>query len=227
MDVSVLTGMVEKVGDRAWWLHHPPGPWDEAVELRGFDALMLDIEERPIFVHRLMSSVTNRLVKLYKRLGETGINAISMNETWVGVGISPKIYREFIYPYEVQCVKAAHEVGLLVSYHNCGRGAEFLDDMLATGADALETITSVRNRGDFDLTEVKQRVGSSICLFGGFNERLLTTDNPRQVRDEVMRCIDAAAHDGRYILRPTGQIFHANIGNIEIMCQTAHEYGRY
>jgi uroporphyrinogen-III decarboxylase len=227
MDVSVLKSMVEKVGDRAWWLHHPPGPWDEAVELRGFDALMHDITERQAFVHRLMRLVTDRLIKLYRRLGETGIDAISMNETWVGVGISRDIYRQFIYPYEVQCVQAAHDAGLLVSYHNCGRGAEFLDDMLATGADALETITSVRNRGDFDLAAVKRHVGDSICLFGGFNERLLTTDNPGQVRDEVRRCLNAAAEGGRYILRPSGQIFHADVRNIEVMCQTAHDYGRY
>jgi len=174
-----------------------------------------------------MRLVTDRLKRLYARLGETDIHAISMNETWVGVGVSPDVYREFIHPYEVECVNAAHQAGLLVSYHNCGRGADFLEEMVATGADALETITSARNIGDFDLALVKQRVDNDICLFGGFNERLLTTDNPQIVRDEVKRCIDAAASGGRYILRPSGQIFHAEPRNIEIMCQTAHDYGQY
>ncbi len=220
-------GMIAKVGNRAWWLHHAPGPWDEAVELRGLMALSVDIYDRPQFVHRLMRSVTDHLKKLYRRLSETRINAISMNETWVGVGISPEIYREFIQPYDQECVAAAHEAGLLISYHNCGRGATFLEDMVATEADALETITSSRNMGDFDLADVKRRVGDRVCLFGGFNERLLTTDNTDEVRDEVKRCIDAAAAGGRYILRPGGQIFYANPRNIAVMCQTAHDYGRY
>ncbi len=225
--VQKLKAMVEKVGNRAWWLHHAPGPWDEAVELRGLMGLASDIHERPNFVHQLMRLVTDRLKQLYRRLSETGIHAISMNETWVGVGISPETYREFIQPYDGECVAAAHEVGLLVSYHNCGRGAAFLEDMVATKADALETITSARNMGDFDLADVKRRVGGQVCLFGGLNERLLTSDDSNKVRDEVKRCITAAAAGGRFILRPGGQIFYANPRNIEIMCQTAHECGGY
>ena len=34
-DMSVMKGMVEKVGDDAWWLHHVIGPWDMAAEVRG------------------------------------------------------------------------------------------------------------------------------------------------------------------------------------------------
>ena len=222
-----IKAMATKVGDRAWWLHHAPGPWDEAVELRGLTALATDIYERPAFVHRLMRTVTDRLVKLYKRLGETGIHAISMNETWVGVGVSPEVYRDFIQPYDAECTAAAHEAGFLVSYHNCGSGAAFLEEMVATGADALETITSSGSTGDFELADVKRRVGDRVCLFGGFNERVLTSESRSSVQDEVKRCIDAAAGGGGYILRPTGQIFHADPGNIEVMCQTVRDYGRY
>ena len=55
----------------------------------------------------------------------------------------------------------------------------------------------------------------------------LPLHNPADVRDEVKRCIDAAAEGGGYIFRPTGQIFHAKPGMIELMCQTARDYGRY
>jgi uroporphyrinogen decarboxylase len=227
MVLDRLNAMIDKVGDRAWWLHHAPGPWDEAVELRGLSALSSDIHERPEFVHRLMRLVVERLTRLYKKLGETRIHAISMNETWVGIGISPSIYREFIQPYDEACVRAAHEAGLLVSYHNCGRGASILEEMVATGADALETITASSSAGDFDLADVKRRVGRRVCLFGGFNERLLTGNDREEIRAEVIRCIDAAAAGGGYILRPTGQIFHARPHNIQLMCETAREHGTY
>jgi uroporphyrinogen decarboxylase len=227
LNLDRFQAMIDKVGNRAWWLHHAPGPWEEAVNLRGLVALSADIYEQPEFVHRLMRLVTDYLKKLYRRLSDAPIQAISMNETWVGVGLSPETYREFIQPYDAECVAAAHEAGLLVSYHNCGRGASILEDMIDTKADALETITSLRNMGDFELADVKKRIGQKVCLFGGFDERLLTTNEPHQVRDEVKRCIDAAAEGGRYILRPGGQIFYADPRNIEIMCQTAHDYGRY
>ncbi len=225
--LDTLHGMIAKVGERAWWLHHAPGPWDEAVELRGISALSEDIHTRPQFVHRLMRVVANRLVKLYRRLGETRIHSVSLNETWVGVGLSPSVYREFVEPYDKEVVAAAHEAGLLVSYHNCGLGTSILEDMVATGADALETITSATSTGDFDLADVKQRVGNRVCLFGGFNERLLTGDDQEQIRAEVRRCINAAAEGGGYILRPTGQIFHAQPHNIQLMARTVHNYGTY
>lgn len=226
-DMSILSGMVEKVGDNAWWLHHIPGPWDMATHVRGLVDISIDLKKRPQFVHDLMRVCTDWLKPMYRRLGETGIHSISMNETWVGVGLSPTVYKEFIKPYDEEAVQAAHEGGYLVSFHNCGRGTRFLEDMVDTGPDALETITSKRTSGDFDLADVKKRVGDRVCLFGGFYEHILKEDDPELVRAEVRRCIDAAAAGGGYVLRSTGQIFHANPGMIEAMCDEARQYGRY
>lgn len=226
-DMSVLRRMTEKVGDDAWWLHHVVGPWDLAAEIRGLVNLSMDIYDRPQFVHDLMRFCTDWLKVFYRRLGESGIHSISMNETWVGVGLAPDVYREFIKGYDAECVDAAHEGGYLVSLHNCGRGTQFLEDMVETGPDALETITSKKTSGDFELADVKQRVGDQICLFGGFNEHVLKSEDRQDVIDEVKRCIDAAADGGGYILRSTGQIFHAEPGMIELMCQTARDYGSY
>ena len=226
-DTSILKSMVDKVGDEAWWLHHVPGPWDMAAQVRGLVELSMDIYDRPQFVKELMRVCTDWLVSYYKRLGETGIASISMNETWVGVGLAPKVYREFIQEYEKECISAVHESGYLVSFHNCGRGTQILEDMVSTGLDALETITSKKTSGDFDLADVKQRVGDQICIFGGFNEHILKSDNPQDVIDETKRCIDEGAEGGGYILRTSGQIFHAKPGMIELMCQTARDYGTY
>ena len=86
-DTAILKSMVQKVGHEAWWLHHVPGPWDMAAQLRGVVNLSMDLRDRPQFVHDLMRLCTNWLVPYYHRLGETGIHSISMNETWVGVGL--------------------------------------------------------------------------------------------------------------------------------------------
>ena len=226
-DMSILKGMVDKVGDNAWWLHHIPGPWDMATHVRGLVDIAMDLKKRPQFVHDLMRFCTDWLKVYYKRLGETGIHSISMNETWVGVGLSPKVYIDFIKPYDAEAVAAAHDAGYLVSFHNCGRGNRFLEDMVDTHPDALETITPLKTSGDFDLADVKQRVGDRVCLFGGFYEHVLKEDSEEAVRAEVRRCIDAAAAGGGYILRSTGQIFHANPGMIEAMCDEARKYGVY
>ena len=226
-DMTILTGMVEKVGDSAWWLHSPPGPWDLAATIRGFVNLSMDIYDRPEFVHELMRFSTDWLKVHYRRLGETGIHSIAMDDTWVGVGLDPAHYREFIKPYDIECVQAAHDAGYLVSLHVCGRATLLLEDLADTGPDALETITSNRSSGDVDLADAKRRVGDRVCLFGGFNEHLLYESDANGIREEVNRCLDAAMEGGGYILRSTGQIFNANPGLIEVMCETARDKGRY
>ncbi len=99
--------------------------------------------------------------------------------------------------------------------------------MVSTGAEALETLTPASHSGDFDLAEVKKLVGNRMCLFGGFDEGVLLSERPNDVRDEVKRCIDAAAAEGAYILRPVGQLIDAKPQNIVVMTETAREYGRY
>ena len=200
-DMSILAGMVEKVGERAWWLHHPPGPWDMAAQVRGLVDLSMDIYDRPQFVHELMRFCTDWLKVLYRRLAETGIHSISMNETWVGVGVAREHFVEFMQPYEAECVRAAHDAGCLVSFHNCGRAKVILEDMADTGPDAIETLTSDRSSGDVELADAKRRVGDRVCLYGGFNEHLLHEGDADAVREEVKRCLDAAMEGGGYILR--------------------------
>jgi len=129
--------------------------------------------------------------------------------------------------YNRENLPAAKEAGLLVSYHNCGSGQAFIEDMASTGSDSLETLTPKESSGDFDLAESKRRVGDRITLNGGFNERILAASKPPQVRDEVKRCLDAAADGGHYVLQSTGQIFDAVPGNIEVFTATGREYGSY
>jgi uroporphyrinogen decarboxylase len=226
-DMSVMKGMVEKVGEEAWWLHHVIGPWDMAAEVRGLVDLSMDIYDRPQFVHDLMRLCTDWLKGFYKQLGQTGIHSISMNETWVGVGVARQHFLDFMQPYETECVQAAHDAGYMVSFHNCGRATLFLEDIADTGPDAVETLTSNRSSGDVDLADAKERIGDRVCLFGGFNEHLLNEGDEATIKEEVARCLDAAMDGGGYILRSTGQIFFTKPGLIEVMCETARELGVY
>ena len=198
-----------------------------AAEVRGLVDLSMDIYDRPEFVHDLMRICTDWLVGFYRRLGETGVHSVSMNETWTGVGVAKEHFVEFMKPYEKECVTAAHDAGYLVSFHNCGRARLLLEDIADTGPDAIETLTSDRSSGDVDLADAKKRVGDRVCLFGGFNEHILHEGEAADVVAEVRRCIDAAAAGGGYVLRSTGQIFDAKPGLIQVAADTVREYGKY
>jgi uroporphyrinogen decarboxylase len=219
-DLSVIERMVQAVGGRAIFHHVTPGVWDEACQLRGVNHLATDLFDRPAWVHRLLRFNTDRQARLMARLGQAGVQTINYNETWVGFGMSPKTYREFVLPYDAEVVAASHRAGMLVSYHNCGRASRLLELHADTGADALETLTPAGRSGDVELADAARRVGQRITLFGGFNEHVLTHGDLDDVRAEARRCLAAAA-GARYILRTTGQIMAARPGNIEAMVETA------
>ena len=222
-----LAALVNRVGDRAFHTFNFIGVWGEAVNMRGLETLISDLYENPKFVERLSEFLMERAIRRVKHLAKTGIHSIIYDQSWVGIGFSPATYRKFMLPYDQKVVKAAREVGILVSYHNCGCGSVFLEDMASTGAEALETLTPKESSGDFDLSDVKRRVGGHITLNGGFNERVLASGKPSEVRNEVTRCLEAAGGGGRYILRSCGQIMNAAPGNIEVFAEAGREGGRY
>lgn len=227
LNIDRLAQMVARVQKRAVFHHVTPGVWDEACQLRGVGQLSIDLYDRPNWVKALMRFITDRQIRLIERLAESGIETINYNETWVGIGLAPDAFREFILPYDTQVVDAIHRMGMLVSYHNCGRSSRLLELHAETGADALETLTPRSRSGDVDLADAKARVGDRITLFGGFNEDVLKEGSTSDVEAEVKRCLVAAAFGGRYILRSAGQIMAARPGNIQAMTAAVGKYGLY
>ena len=222
-----LVALVGRVGERAFHTLNFIGVWSEAANMRGLERLITDLYESPRFVERLSEFLMERAIRRLRHLAKTGIHSIVYDQSWVGIGFSASTYRKFMLPYDRKVVKAAREAGLFVSYHNCGCGSVFLEDMVSTEAEALETLTPKERSGDFDLSEVKRRVGDQVTLNGGFNERVLASGQPGEVRDEVTRCLDAAGSGGRYILRSCGQVMNAASGNIEVFAEAGREKGRY
>jgi uroporphyrinogen-III decarboxylase len=222
-----LAELVRKVGDRAFIVHNLLSPWGEAVNMRGFTNLSMDLYDRPEFVKRLCDFLKRRALRRLRHVAKTGVHSILYDHSWLGSGYSLATYKEFMLPHDIEIIRAAREAGLLVSFHNCGRGMSLLEDMVSTRPHALETLTPKESSGDFYLAEVKRRVGKQVTLNGGFNERILASGTPEGVREAVKRCLDIAAEGQRYILRTCGQIFQAAPGNIEAFTQAGRDYGRY
>lgn len=80
------------------------GPFSQAVELRGFERLLMDMIESPDRVHALLEKTTNLLVRHARRLSETGVG-INLYESWATLPlISPDIFRDFVVPYNKKVI---------------------------------------------------------------------------------------------------------------------------
>jgi uroporphyrinogen decarboxylase len=72
-------------------------------------------------------------------MAEAGAHMVSNGDSPAGPAlISPRLYREFAFPYEKLAAASAHKLGLPYALHICGNTDLILEDMVATGADALE-----------------------------------------------------------------------------------------
>jgi len=67
-----------------------------------------------------------------------------------------------------------------------------------------------------------------VCLKGNVSAITMTYGTPREVRQEVISCLDAAAAGGGYVLAVGDSIGpKAKLENIEEMVNTAFKYGHY
>ncbi|TMC57548.1 MAG: hypothetical protein E6J26_06195 [Chloroflexi bacterium] len=227
LDIGPLAEAVRSVGERALVLHNFPGVWYEACSVRDLVSVATDVYERPEWLKQYIDVLGEYLLRLLARVLESGVKVILLDESWVGVGLSAATFNEYILPYDSKLVAMAHEAGVMVDYHNCGRIKAVLEPMANTGADVLEPLLPPSLNGELWLKDIKARVGGRVALYGGFNERVLQSDDPEDVRQEVRRCIDEGAAGGGYAIRTAGQVFDATIKNIEVMADEVQRYGRY
>ncbi|KLU63260.1 uroporphyrinogen decarboxylase [Peptococcaceae bacterium CEB3] len=224
-DVTAITKMCQTVGNRAFVFVTVPGVFQEACSICGTQEMIMAIYDQPQWVNDFFTALTAYTLTTVSALVSSGVDCIQLNESSVGIGISPELYKEYIYPYDKQVIQQIVNPGLISSFHVCGKSNRLLELMADTGTTAIETLAVPEVAGDVDLAYAKKRVGKQVGLWGGFNERVLVSTNPDDVRKEVWRCLDSAGHDGGYVLRGCGQIYEANDSNWLVLEQAVKEWG--
>ena len=100
------------------WLR---GPFVLAFHLRGAGNILMDMIDAPAYVHRLMRFITDARKRWSREraelLGEDiGPGDLYNDEVNVPL-LSPKYYREFVLPYEIELSEFYGEIGY---WHSCG-----------------------------------------------------------------------------------------------------------
>ena len=101
--------VVERIGDEVWVYACMGGPFSQAVELRGFEALIADMYEAPESVHALLERTTELAVQQACRLSQCGAG-INLFESWATLPlIDPSIFERFVIPYNQRVIHAVRE----------------------------------------------------------------------------------------------------------------------
>jgi MtaA/CmuA family methyltransferase len=171
----------EAVGDDVPVMGWVEGAVSEAATLRGVNALLTDLVERPEWVKELLSFVADNQVAFARAQAEAGAHIIGLGDS-IASQISAALYREFALPHERRIFDAVHDAGALGRLHICGNTTHLLNDMPKTMADIIDLDWMV------GLAEARKTCGAQQALCGNFDPvSVMLQGTPAQVRQSVLR----------------------------------------
>lgn len=199
------------------------GPWNLAVNLRGFEELILDTARDPSFVHDLMNLATETVRTFGDALLAAGASP-AMHEASASCSlISPRIYRQFVQPYHRRLRDHFRARRMFLSVHICGWIDPMAAEVLDTGLTPLsvDSPTSLEN-----LVHLLGDAGRTV-LMGNVRTSLFAEGTRQEMEADVRRCIHAAAARGRFILASGCEIpLHATEDRVAHYFDCAREIGR-
>jgi len=220
-DVQAVNCTVEKYGQRGLVRGHiccfdvfgQPGCWQDACCLVGTERLIMEAQDDPAWVHELLKILQRRKLGFIESLAGAKYDVLELGGGDASSSvISPRMFDKFVAPYDTPLIEAAHRAGQRIVYHLCGKLMLMLERTANMGVDAIETFTPVGMGADANLAEARKRLGSKVCMIGGFDQlHFFTGSDEQATRAEVRRCFNEAGEGGRYILSPSDHFFEANV----------------
>jgi uroporphyrinogen decarboxylase len=230
-DVEAVNRGADELGERGIVRGHicpfdvfgQPGTWQDACCLVGTQRLIMETYDDPTWVRELLVILQKRKLGYIRSMkgARFDVNELGGGDASTTV-ISPRIFNEFVAPYDSELISEAHAVGQRIVYHTCGGMMPILEDIAAMGPDAMETFTPPGMGGDVDLSEAKRRIGERVCMIGGFDQqRYFLRSTAEETREAVRLNFLSAGQDGGYILAPSDHFFDARLELIEAFADEA------
>jgi len=184
----------------------------------------------PYTVRKLLDYTTKRAITYIDAMIDIGVEAVSGGADIAysrGPYMSPRHFREFIMPSIKAHVDACHRRGIPFLKHTDGNVNPIIEDFIVgTGIDGY---LAVEPRAGMDIAKLKEAYGDRVCFFGNIDcAYTLVYGSEDDVRGEVRRLIDVAAHGGGLIVGSSNSI-HSFVKptNFLAMIEEAKRYGRY
>jgi MtaA/CmuA family methyltransferase len=168
------------------------GPCAEAADLRGINSLMLDFFDDPPFVRELFRFVLEMEMRFAKAQIEAGAEMIGIGDAAASL-VGPRIYNEFVWPFEKEMVDRVHALGAKARLHICGNTRKILDGMGKLGCDVVDLDSLV------SLSEARAAMGANQILLGNINPVTVARNGSRDaVTQALAQCHQQAG--SRYIV---------------------------
>jgi MtaA/CmuA family methyltransferase len=158
------------------------GPCAMSADLRGLNNLMLDFFDDPAFVRDLFTFTVEMELHTARDQIAAGADIIGVGDAAASL-IGPRLYEEFVQPFEHALVKGIQDARARVRLHICGKTRKLYRGMAATGADIIDL--------DFlaPIAEARAEMGPHPVLLGNLDPvRVMRDCTPEIIEAGFARC---------------------------------------
>lgn len=207
----------------------PGFPFNIARKMRRLDKFLMDILLESDKVADLLLRIENLLADVIVQYAQTGVEAIFFCEDWgtqLGLMIRPDRWQEVFKPGFVRLCGVAHDHGLKVFMHSCGKMTDIIPDLIEAGIDLLQ-FDQPRIHG----LDVLARFHGQVTFWCPVDiQRTLQTKDEDTIRAGAMEMIEKlGGPEGGFIAGYYGD--NVSIGLDphwqDIACRAFMEYGNY
>jgi len=201
------------------------GPILDAVRLTGLEDWIVAANEDPDFIHQEMRLATDAskdraldVVQNSKAL------VVVVADTFASISnISPKIYREFVFPYEKEIFEALQEASggsKIIGLHICGFIDPIMEDLAQLPVDWIELDGPSSLKKLFDATKGK------MVIRGNIGGEIFSEGTREQIHEAVRNCVETASGSRKYVLSTGCQIpLNAPLEQVKHFIEAALQYG--
>ena len=177
--------------------------FETAWRLRGLEAWLLDLIERPELAHALLDRLRDMCVANAQILARAGVDVLVLDDD-VGMPTTMMIGRDlwarYLKPRVAEIIAAGRAINpdLRVLYHSDGWILPIIDELIEIGVNALNPIQP----DVVDPVEIKRRFGDRITLWGAVGTQATFSESaPEVVRSETRMRLETLGPD-RLVLCP-------------------------
>ncbi len=218
--------LVERTGNRIFIMGRADqGPFTLACLLRGAQQFFLDLMsgEDTGAITGLIDYCRRACAVFAKAQKDAGAHATSIGDAYASPNlISPRMYRQYALPAEIELVREVQEYGIPMSLHICGNTSAILADMAGTAARILEIDWKV------DMGAARCLVPPETILMGNVNPSdPMVLGTPSEVTDAARKVIRDTG--GRGLILSSGCALGRDTRpeNMQALVAAAREFGTF
>jgi uroporphyrinogen decarboxylase len=195
----------------------------------GMERMLVAMLEEPAFIHELFEAHAQLVIDIYEGLRRMGVafdGAFLADDLGYKTAplISPRLYRELVFPYHKRLCDHFAGHGLKTVLHSDGNVGPLIPHFLDAGFAALHPLET---KAGLDVRSLKNQYGGRLVLFGNIDVRKLSGTRA-DIEREITSKIPAAKAGGGYIYHSDHSVPNSvSFENYAYAIDLVKRYGAY